>query len=210
MKTGRGIGVAGYCLILKVLAYPVTIIILFGYYVLMEIMTRSEAKSKLLATYFTGAPCRNNHLTFRYTNNGCCSACVKAANDQIRNPGAIAVPNFREISSNLIQFKVRLFDNDLDFFRMILFNAARMHEPAIRMRDLWGKDTGSNRDSGTALYRFSCFAADVQGLRDTAQKLFDARCMGAVPVRSPVADIARRLDAEYDREYEKSLPPDGK
>lgn len=47
----------------------------------MDIITLQEAKEKNLRHYYTGKPCKNGHLFFRYTQNRGCLACVA------KNPG---------------------------------------------------------------------------------------------------------------------------
>ena len=41
----------------------------------MEFNTRPAAHAKGLQKYFTGEPCKNGHLAYRYTATGICSAC---------------------------------------------------------------------------------------------------------------------------------------
>ena len=42
----------------------------------MKLISRKEAKTKNLKTYFTGIPCNNNHISERYTCGGC-MVCTK-------------------------------------------------------------------------------------------------------------------------------------
>lgn len=42
-------------------------------------MKRSEAQILGLKTYTTGMPCKNGHLSYRYTNNGSCAECINGA-----------------------------------------------------------------------------------------------------------------------------------
>ena len=44
----------------------------------METQTRTEAVRRGLYKYFTGVPCKNGHLTLRYTNTSVCIACHAA------------------------------------------------------------------------------------------------------------------------------------
>lgn len=41
----------------------------------VEVFTRGEAIEKDLKQYFTNVPCKNGHLSFRYTSNGYCTVC---------------------------------------------------------------------------------------------------------------------------------------
>lgn len=47
---------------------------IFVYTILMK---RREALSQNLLTYFTGKPCKNNHMAKRYTKTGQCIICIK-------------------------------------------------------------------------------------------------------------------------------------
>lgn len=46
----------------------------------MDIVTRAEAKVGGLNRYFTGVPCKNGHVDFRYTASGACKSCLAANN----------------------------------------------------------------------------------------------------------------------------------
>ncbi len=48
----------------------------------MEIHTRSGAIAKGLRQYFTNVPCKNGHLSYRYTSNGYCTVC---SNSSLKN-----------------------------------------------------------------------------------------------------------------------------
>ena len=45
----------------------------------MEIITREEAKAQGKKRFYTGVPCKNNHLSERYTNAGGCIDCLNEA-----------------------------------------------------------------------------------------------------------------------------------
>ena len=46
----------------------------------MEIITRSDAVAAGLNKYFTGQPCKNGHVDFRYTKSGACQSCIAENN----------------------------------------------------------------------------------------------------------------------------------
>lgn len=46
----------------------------------MEIITKEQAQTSSLVKYYTGLPCKNGHLDFRYTNTGICYACKRSLN----------------------------------------------------------------------------------------------------------------------------------
>ena len=70
----------------------------------MEIIRAREAFEKGLKRYFTGIPCKYNHIAQRMISNGCCVECLKIRNEKNKkktyervkewrkkNPGARAV-----------------------------------------------------------------------------------------------------------------------
>lgn len=48
----------------------------------MEIISKKEAIEKKLVKFYTGIPCKNNHLDFRYTNTGICYQCKRNRNKE--------------------------------------------------------------------------------------------------------------------------------
>jgi hypothetical protein len=54
-----------------------------------DIVTRAEAKAEGLLVYFTGAPCRNGHISVRQTSNGVCRQCTneRRQTSRARKPG---------------------------------------------------------------------------------------------------------------------------
>jgi hypothetical protein len=44
---------------------------------MIEIITRKEAKEKNLVIYFTGNPCKGDHVSERFTSSGACILCKK-------------------------------------------------------------------------------------------------------------------------------------
>jgi hypothetical protein len=59
----------------------------------MEITTRAEAKLLSMTKYFTGEPCVNGHVAFRYTQSGTCEACLRS---HTPTPSAEFNPKVRE------------------------------------------------------------------------------------------------------------------
>lgn len=45
----------------------------------MDIITRQQAVIQGLTKYFTGEPCKNGHLTYRYTHSCTCVDCIRAS-----------------------------------------------------------------------------------------------------------------------------------
>jgi len=155
----------------------------------MVIIQRSEAIALGLPKYYTGKPCRHNHLSPRYTRSGTCQECIREFNgspeDQRNHKSR------RKRVSEMIIFRVRLFLDDLDYFREIVLATNRRHLPLISPVDCWRSEKGHNQHGPTALYNFACFAGDAQSLQELAQHLFNARCakVEAPPVyQAPATD----------------------
>lgn len=49
----------------------------------MEIITRASAMAANLNRYFTGKPCVNGHVDYRYTTSGACKSCLAENNGKI-------------------------------------------------------------------------------------------------------------------------------
>jgi hypothetical protein len=68
----------------------------------MEITSRSEAKKNGASQYFTNLPCRNGHITYRYTQSGSCSACINRPTEG--NP----IPNKERDERRAAEFELKL------------------------------------------------------------------------------------------------------
>jgi hypothetical protein len=68
----------------------------------MEISSRSEAQKTGKSQYFTNLPCRNGHITYRYTQSGSCSACVNRPTEG--NP----IPNKERDERREAEFELKL------------------------------------------------------------------------------------------------------
>jgi hypothetical protein len=51
-----------------------------------ELMTRAKAYETGNARFFTGRPCKRDHVDYRYTTTGHCVACARASNVKFRSP----------------------------------------------------------------------------------------------------------------------------
>lgn len=137
----------------------------------MEVVTRSEALQKGAKIYFTGQPCRNGHVNYRYVKNGACSECVKANNLRPVDPSDGAR---REAAAQLVQVKLRLFQADVEVMKAAALAFAVMRFPVLQMGDVYPGVLPTKADGGTALYRFNCHVDDVAALRDMAGGMLGA------------------------------------
>lgn len=53
----------------------------------MNIISRKKALEDNLIKYYTGKPCKRNHISERYTNNCMCIACLRELNNEFRGLG---------------------------------------------------------------------------------------------------------------------------
>jgi hypothetical protein len=162
----------------------------------MEIISRSEAIIRGLGQYFTGYPCRNGHTTYRYTQSGTCAGCIRSSNQ----PVEVLKVN-RETKNRIaemIQFRSRVFDLDMGYFRSILLATAQLTEPAVQIRDIHRGGTGKGLANGSSVHFFYAFVKDVEPLQELARQLFAKRCMTVDEVRADRARIYGRIQAEVD------------
>jgi hypothetical protein len=89
----------------------------------MEIIDRKEAKKAGLKKYFTGEPCKNGHITERYTSGGTCLGCCEDLKD-IDDIPISRICEFLEYdeSTGLLMWKPR--ENDLAFNNKFAGNTA--------------------------------------------------------------------------------------
>jgi hypothetical protein len=81
----------------------------------MKIVTRSDAKMLGLNKYFTGIPCKNGHISERYTQTSVCQQCVNgvrnsASSGQIYNL-RLKADNLRNKSSELSILAIKNYSN---------------------------------------------------------------------------------------------------
>jgi len=134
----------------------------------MEIMKRSDAKFKKLDKYFTGKPCINNHISYRYTQSGTCSQCV---NGNRVNPDILVR---REIKANLVQIRCRVFDDDWGTLAASAWALAAARTPVLTINDVAPKLRPTDPTSGTAMYALYCYAEDIEAIRSIANALLKA------------------------------------
>lgn len=140
----------------------------------MDVITRPEARQKSLKTYFTGLPCKNGHISPRYTQSGTCADCIKQSNGGKIDHTAHAR---KEAKANLVQVRVRVFDVDRDAFAASAWALAVMRYPVLNLGDIDPRLLGSDRTAGTGLYAFYCHADDVAQLREIAAAMCNAHTL---------------------------------
>lgn len=139
----------------------------------MEIIERQAAMRKDLTKFYTGRPCKNGHLSYRYVKSGGCAACIQLANGR-----PVDDPNVEARSaakSQLVQVKFRLFDVDLEVFKAAAHAMALARFPVLLAGDVFPGLLPLDKGGGTALYKFNCHEGDITQLREIAESLRRAR-----------------------------------
>jgi hypothetical protein len=162
----------------------------------MEIISRSEAKNKGLSQYFTGTPCKNNHLAYRYVQSGSCSACIKSHSAGIEKIETYYDNSqYKKAQQRLVPYYIRVFDKDLAYYSSIVLVTCQAREPSIQMRDVWRGTQGANNQTGSSRYPFKCFAEDMETLRQVAVEIF---LSSIKPVA--VSHVMRQVQEKFDHE----------
>ena len=148
----------------------------------MEIKTRKQAMLNRENTYFTGSPCKNGHITYRYVQSGSCSECINghktsgataAKNRESRlNEMSSAIKAKQVIKENLVLVKVRIVPKVREQVAAAAFALASMRYPGLMLADVDPNRAPSDRhpSSGQALYSFYCHDDDVAMLRLIAKE----------------------------------------
>lgn len=149
-------------------------------------MERTEAKKLGHNTYETGRECKNGHLTYRYTQSGTCAGCINAANgrgaptptgqkreERLAHDAAAAA--LKEARAQLVQVKLRAFNEDLEALKAAAHAFGVMRCPALTMGHVYPGLLALDAVGGTALYKFNCHMGDVEPLRALAVSMVNAR-----------------------------------
>ena len=168
----------------------------------MEILSRPEARQKGLKTYFTGKLCKNGHNSYRYTQSGTCAQCVKEANGAHVDP---ALDARKEAKAQLVQVRVRAFDDDRDNIAAAAWALAVMRFPILTQGDVDPRLLPGDRTAGTGLYAFYCHEADVGTLRAIAAAAINQR--GALNAQAVAAKREEVLRANLAAADIDTAPP---
>lgn len=155
----------------------------------METLSRKEAQEQGKKTYFTGQPCKNSHVAYRYVKNGACSECVKIANGGTGTPEA--GPR-REAKAQLVTVRVRCHDSDREYVAAAVWALAVMRWPMLTQGDVDARLLPQDRTAGTGLYAFNCHEADIGAVREIAAAAVRSH---SVDVEARRAEVFRTLQA---------------
>lgn len=120
----------------------------------MNIISRAQAKASNLNRYFTGVPCRNGHVDFRYTASGACKSCIA--------------------ENNLSQSTTALTDDpDVVAAKKALEAATAAHAEAIRVAELRRQAENATRNQAKESQRIEMetLAADIRVRQEAKAQL---------------------------------------
>lgn len=163
----------------------------------MEIITRQQAITSGFSKYFTGEPCKNNHISPRYLQSGTCQQCIgsqheRSVEDQrerldqrerrltlAERKVALAEQRLalrpRKKRTDLVSFLVTLHYADVEFFKALLLASAMEIDPKITTGDLIGRRSPKSWGNHRAILNFQTFQSEVGWMRERAQEIDKSR-----------------------------------
>lgn len=172
----------------------------------MEIKTRKQAMMAGENTYFTGKPCKNGHMSYRYVQSGTCYDCINltkilpdsptaSARERRLTEVAATLQAKNLVKENLALVKVRVFAADRDSVALVAFALATMRFPMLKPSDVDPKLAPSGGEpSGTALYSFYCHGDDIAALRAAANDTTRKYATDIEQKRQEAIRLARQWD----------------
>lgn len=168
----------------------------------MEIITREQARERGLSKYFTGQPCKNDHVAERYTTSAACQACLTESVAGVRRAVSgkpEATPERTAQLGQLVEVRLRIYPGDEG---TLLDTAAAMtlaRLPALVATDVVGARKGTKPEGGTLLYIVHVDPEDVRLVRDMQNAMLAARGpdMEAVRARA-VGGMMAQAEAARD------------
>lgn len=158
----------------------------------MEISTRAQAKANGAKTYFTGMPCRNDHLTYRYVQSGACAGCVAAANgrDVAEAPAGSVL-----MKDEQVEVKLGVYEDQLLTLRDAIASVSAARWPDATPTQLrWVRPTVQIY-GGVRMYMMRVHPLDINLARAIANEF--------IRVRSTVnTEAIRELAGERAKQYD--------
>jgi hypothetical protein len=161
----------------------------------MDEIPRSRKEAMLLGVskYETGKECKNGHRTYRYTQSGACSDCLRANRVMEIHGGAEKAAEeklkraiLRDAVSNLVEVRLRCFTQELHFLREIVVATTRGRWPMLDKYQIVSAKPPTDQAAGTALYRFNVDPADIEQLRAVSNVLLKKHGANGNEVREKV------------------------
>ena len=152
----------------------------------MQVKTRKQAMADGENKYFTGQPCKNGHMSFRYVQSGSCYDCING--DKISQDSPTVIAREKRLSEvaatlkakqiakdNLALIRVRAFHGQREQIAAAAYAMAAMRYPSLTLDDIDPKLAPTDKhENGGAMHAFYCHDDDIAMLRSIAASLFNA------------------------------------
>lgn len=142
----------------------------------MEIISRAEAKRNGQKTYFTGKPCANDHIAYRYTQSGTCSKCINGNHNRGTDPIAEAR---KEAKAQMVQVRIRVRHIDRENVAAGVWALAVMRFPMLTQGDVDPRLIPQDKGPETGMYAFLCHEEDIGAVR----------ALGLASINRPMVDL---------------------
>lgn len=152
--------------------------------------SRGEAKLRGLTQYFTGLPCKNGHLTYRYTSSGACSGCIR---DHNKPPSDEATAARKEAKALLVQVRLRCYEVDRDTLAAAVWSFAAMRNPVVTLGDVDPRLLPQDKTAGTGLYAFNCYSEDLAAVRQLADGMLKGHSVNTEAGRTRAIQSAQQF-----------------
>jgi len=149
--------------------------------------SRGEAKLRQQSQYFTGLPCKNGHVTYRYTSSGACSGCIRQHNKPLSGATEIARKNAK---AQLVQIRLRCHHVDREALAAAMWSFALMRYPELTLRDIDPHLLPKDADGNAGLFAFYCHLDDVAAARGLADKLLKTHHINIEDAQQKAKEIA--------------------
>lgn len=138
----------------------------------MEIISRTDARNSGKKTYYTGKPCVNGHVAYRYVQSGTCSQCING------DRGSVADPNLaarKAAKDQLVQVRIRIYDDERENVAVGVWALAVMRFPELTQGDVDPQLLPKDKASGTSRYAFYCHKDDIDAVIELGKLSINAR-----------------------------------
>lgn len=158
----------------------------------MQIVTRQEAIARRLSRYFTGKPCKNGHISERYTRISACIGCMRPSFEAVDiQERRDARERLSGVLASLTKIHIRLHPNDLEIFESSLLASAIVRNSSLRLKHLQTRGKPKPWSSGMFRHTFLCFPDDMSDLRAFQDTLESARNLQWLPSMKPLSPQER-------------------
>lgn len=148
-----------------------------------KIITRSDARALGATSYFTGKPCKNGHISYRYVQSGTCAMCVRDSNLSMTSPFKLAkleelkariLENEKRNAAKLelVRTRFRIYDEDRSTFSQLAWTFTSMRYPCLLECDVNLNSPSTDRQFDSGMCAYEVHPDDIGLLRSLANDLF--------------------------------------